>query len=728
MSKTGPERRAPAPARSETFALELLLEKSYDITVITGPDLVIRFASNSITDFLGWSAEELVGRNAASLIHPDNLEQMQRRHAEHMADPSLSGTRQSEARILHKDGRWIWFESRGINAMHLPPPFGGIITHLHEIARQRRAEGRLERALAAVNALVYEWDPSTDDVDRFGGGARFLGLPKADLGIRVQDWAERVHPEDRERVLATIDAARIADTRLELDYRVQRGDGQYTTVWERALTESGRGGDRRVLGLAVDITEQRRVEQELRQSEALVRTVFEAEPQCVKVLDASGRVLLMNSAGLAMLEADSPEQVIGQVASAMVAPEHREAFDALNQRVLAGDGGTGQFEIIGLQGHRRWVEVVAAPMRSDSGDITSIVAVTTDITDRRKSEDWLRLQQKVLETQAEGVVLADASGTIVYANRAFEEMFGFGSRELVGISSVRLTRSPTVVLAAARRVKAGANPIRFEFEGIHKRDGRFRGKAILNSTLIAGEPHWVVVVQDVSEQRELERALIEAASRQQERAGYDLHDGLGQDLTAISLFLRGLQDRVTVGQPGLQDDVEEIRRMVGQAIESTRALARGMSPLAVDEKGLAEAIRGLAVRSREAFDLDVRLRCDLAPDEEPELFVAMQLYRVAQEALTNIARHANASSVRLALRAVGNEISLRIQDDGTGMPEGRAAGDGMGLKIMQYRVNMLGGNLLIRRRRGGGTLVQVTCGSGREAGHSSGGNTLETPG
>jgi PAS domain S-box-containing protein len=117
------------------------------------------------------------------------------------------------------------------------------------------------------------------------------------------------------------------------------------------------------VGTVEDITERKQALERLRESENHLRTIIEAEPECVKLVASDGTLLEMNAAGLAMIEAPSADAVMGQSVYSLIAPEHREAFVALNENVCQGNRGTLEFEIIGLQGTRRWMETHAVPLR-----------------------------------------------------------------------------------------------------------------------------------------------------------------------------------------------------------------------------------------------------------------------------------------------------------------------------------------------------------------------------
>jgi PAS domain S-box-containing protein len=139
-------------------------------------------------------------------------------------------------------------------------------------------------------------------------------------------------------------------------------------------------------GALKDRAESRETEARLLETESRLRTIIQSEPECVKLLDRKGTLVEINPAGLAMIEADSFEQVAHAAVDALVLPAHRPAFVALTERVFAGGSGTLEFEIEGLKGTRRWLETHAVPLRDSQGKVTSLLAITRDISERKKSE------------------------------------------------------------------------------------------------------------------------------------------------------------------------------------------------------------------------------------------------------------------------------------------------------------------------------------------------------
>ena len=171
---------------------------------------------------------------------------------------------------------------------------------------------------------------------------------------------------------------------------------------------------------------------QLQASEAHLRTIIESEPECIKIVDAQGLLQQMNPAGLAMIEADSPAQVIGLDVLGVIAPEYRSAFAAMHQQVLAGESVEMEFEVLGLKGGRRWLATHAVPMQNQ-GEVVQL-AITRDITERKVANEKLMLAASVFTHAREGIMITSAKGLIMDVNAAFTRITGYGRDEVLGQS------------------------------------------------------------------------------------------------------------------------------------------------------------------------------------------------------------------------------------------------------------------------------------------------------
>jgi PAS domain S-box-containing protein len=219
------------------------------------------------------------------------------------------------------------------------------------------------------------------------------------------------------------------------------------------------------------------------------------------------------------------------------------------------------------------------------------------------------------------------------------------------------------------------------------------------------------VAFDITRRRELEREVLgrevlAIAEREQRQIGQELHDSVGQELTGLGLMAQSLAQRL----PEAATEKRVALRLVAEldnVHRQVRELSRGLIPVHVESRGLAAALDDLAARTSAASGISVTAEC---PEwvELPDHPTATQLLRIAQEAVSNALRHGRPRHIRLSLLNKLNGLRLRVEDDGIGLQCGPDQGDGLGIRIMQFRAGVIGGELQISPLLGGGTVVSCT--------------------
>jgi hypothetical protein len=208
--------------------------------------------------------------------------------------------------------------------------------------------------------------------------------------------------------------------------------------------------------------------------------------------------------------------------------------------------------------------------------------------------------------------------------------------------------------------------------------------------------------QEIQERVRLEKELLEAGEREQRRIGHDLHDSLGQHLTATALAGKVLAKKLTDKSVAESTAADRLVALVEEAIELTRKLARSLHPIELEANGLADALQNLAANISKAFNVSCRFKnSGSTVVTTPE--ASTHLYRIAQEAVSNAIRHGHARHVTISLAGSGEQILLTVTDDGTGLATDARAKKGMGLRIMDYRAGMIGATFDIQNLPAGGT-------------------------
>ena len=212
------------------------------------------------------------------------------------------------------------------------------------------------------------------------------------------------------------------------------------------------------------------------------------------------------------------------------------------------------------------------------------------------------------------------------------------------------------------------------------------------------------VIRDLSERKHLEREIISATEREQQRIGQDLHDDLCQFLTGVAFKARTLEQRLADERPREAIVAMEIEEMLEQAIVRARDLAHGLQPVIMQVGGLRAALDELAINTGRVFGVS----CTFVPHVRTAILdevVATHLYRIAQEATRNAVVHGRAKNIAVRLESDNDRVSLSVEDDGVGMRPGAFTGKGLGLQIMNHRARIIGGTLTIQRRDAHGTRI-----------------------
>lgn len=339
-----------------------------------------------------------------------------------------------------------------------------------------------------------------------------------------------------------------------------------------------------------------------------------------------------------------------------------------------------------------------------------------DVTERQRIEQALRenegLLRSIVNTAADAIVTTDERGTIESFNTAAERMFGYSAEEAIGQNVDLLMPAPcreehaehirryvqtreshiigTTRELTARRKDGTTFPIELSVSEIDHYH-RFTG-----------------IIRDISERKAMQQEILNIATEEQRRIGQELHDSTQQDLTGLGLLAQNLSDTLQAKSAPESQLAARLAAGISKANRRMRLLSQGLVPVQVDAQGLMAALSELAKSTTELFGVSCSFKCP-EPVEVHDNLVTTHLFRIAQEAVTNATKHAQADTILLSLAKLNNVMTLQVLDNGIGIDDKRGAHEGLGLKIMAYRAGLIGGRLKVARAEGGGTLVTCTC-------------------
>lgn len=388
-----------------------------------------------------------------------------------------------------------------------------------------------------------------------------------------------------------------------------------------------------------------------------------------------------------------------------------EAADML----LTGKPLRSAYRVIARNGQVIWFHCEAKMIRHENGRPWFIHGVAFDITDLKQTEQALQEERNVvsaiLDTVGALVVVLDSRGKIIRSNRACELISGYSSSAMRGKQFSDLFMSDDEVRSRTIPEILDAAEGKSEYESeLVTAAGERRRIAWSNSSLPAAgiTPACVIATGiDITERKRMEQAVMEISSREQRQIGQDLHDGLGQHLTGIAFMSKVLEQKLSSKNATEETaDAAKIVQLVNEAIHKTRQLSRGLLPVVLETDGLMGSLKVWAGEMEDLFHIPCGFICP-EPVLITELSTATHLYHIAQEAVNNALRHAKPNRILIALEKESGTGTMSVQDDGAGLSPAAVKGNGLGLHIMRYRANIIGGSLDVHALRDGGT--EVVC-------------------
>jgi PAS domain S-box-containing protein len=462
------------------------------------------------------------------------------------------------------------------------------------------------------------------------------------------------------------------------------------------------------------------------------RDITENARDLIWATDLDGRLTYVNEAGARVL-GFAPAEILGRNVDQSIMPHPEEGTPA-EMRAHLGAGATLPPTVLECHTVKgpTWVEMIAYAVRDADGTVIGFRGISRDVTARRQAETALRESEAryrgLVESQDALIYRADLAGKLTFLNEACRGKYGVAHIPLTHLSFLTFVHpddAPQAMAALAavaaggryRRTSRGRTPAGWrwiEWEVCAIADGN----GVV--TEVQGVGHDVTEKRAADEalQRSLDAlrereeqlrlmALRQAAIREEERKrlGFDLHDGVCQELVGIGILIESARQRGVTKEAGTTlTRAQTYLRAVG---EHLRLLARELRPLQLLDLGLGECLRALATGMATA-----QVRITVAgPTEIPRLGeeIEVAVYRVAQEALANAVRHAQARNVALTLATSGEMLALEVRDDGVGFERATLRSAALGLVAMEERAIALGGRLSVQSAPGTGTTVRLEC-------------------
>ena len=723
-------------------------------------------------DFTGQSREEYQGYGWSKAVHPDDAQPTIDAWYKAVAEKR---TFEFEHRVRRRDGEWRDCTIRAVpvfNPDGTVREWVGVHADITDRKQTELAltesEERCQITQRAGNVGIWDWDALAGRT--YWSETMWSIYGEEPNGIDPDDayWSEYLHGSDRERVKLNLQGVLESkdETQFRDEYRIVRKDGSIR--WIEAVAKVSRaedGSPTRMYGVNLDVTSRKEAEERVRLSENQLRLVTNAVPALISYVDSSERYRFVNQKFTDWFGIPTDE-IVGKRVRDIFGSQAYRVIKPKIDAALAGHECTFEtalnYKVVGT----RYVHISYMPDIGVDGTVHGYYGLTHDLTDLKRSQDLLRSSEEriglMMESMVDYAVFSmDSEGRIDSWNKGAEIIFGYKHDEIIGQSSeILFTPEDVADGIHSREMQVARQKGRASDDRWHlRKDGtRFYaigtlmplhvGQALAGYAKIArdltekqrhadelqrahddlerrvverttelNESILALVqemeVRDVAEKQrtELQQRLVTSQETERRRIAHDLHDHLGQLLTALRLKIASLKDFAKDNEE-FATRVERLQEIAQQLDSEVSFLAWELRPTALDDLGLVDAVGAFVNEWSRHYKVPADFYSSGLAHERLDGETETHVYRIAQEALNNIVKHAAAENVTVLLERKNENLILIIEDDGKGFDPGkqRKPGEstkGLGLVGMRERAALVGGNVEIESARGRGTTIFV---------------------
>ncbi len=682
-------------------------------------------ANHNLEKLFGVSSSQLIGQTRNTALPQEVADQ----HRNNDLEVVMSGqaklfeetTEQADGTHTYLTNKFPLFDSN--NNVYA---VCGISTDITERKQTEEALStlteRLDLATHSAQMGIWDWDIQKNQLIWDDQMFMLYGVNKEEFREAYETWLYGIHPDDRDRSNEVSQKAVNGEGEYDTEFRVVWPDG--SVHWLKADGQVFRdetGQAIRMVGLNYDITEQKQTEKMLRQSEQKFSSLFEMSSFATSLSRLPDGVLVDVNKAFEQAFGYTKQEAIGRTSIELgINPDAKG-----RARILAAlkEDGSARNQELALHTKSNEERIFSVNMDlMDIGDQKYILNTTQDITERKQAEEKLHLSQElfsnVFHISPAGITITRiADGKIIDANEAFLDMFEFSREEANGHTSTELnmwTSEERKKLIQAQIASGGLQ--NFELLARSK-SGRLINLLFSSKPMeIGGEACHVTMLIDITERKQAEaelrlsrnrladlsRKLVETHETTQRAIGRELHDQIGQMLTALKLTM----DIMPQLPPELAaKKMAQSGELVNDLLSRVSALSLELRPPMLDDLGIIPALTWHVNRFQDQTGIEVEFKHSGVEGARFSSEIETTAYRAVQEALTNVARHAEATRTQLEVRAANGMLNIQIEDNGKGfnphveMSKHRSSG----LSGMRERAILVGGTFQIESQPGKGT-------------------------
>lgn len=724
---------------SENFYRNLFAN-SLDGVLITDENAIITFSSPSVTSIFGYESHELLGKTTFDFAHPDDVSLAITAFRKELE--GRPGRTFISVRLKNKKDEWIWCIVRGHNLMK-NPSIKGMLVYLYDDTMRKKTERALMESESRFRTQATILHNVTDVIIT------------TDLQHKITSW-NSVIEKITGSLFKDVKGKYLNDV-LKMDYSPYTHH-QVTAIvlthgiWKGEVTFTGSDGEKRqllytasilnnengeqigILEVGRDITARKKAEAQLQESELFYRNMISHSLDGIVMTDVHGKITYCSPSAL-KISGYSLEELMGknlfefvhsgdiQVAlNAFMLEINKESV--LNYILLRLKHADGRWVWCTVRGHNLL----------ENPTFKSLVIYFTDDTKRKEIEDQLRESEfrfrNLIYNLKQGVLLQDETGKMILCNTAALEMLGVTEDQLIGSTSfdprwnvihedgsdfpgethpvpqVIKTRKPVrdVVMGVYRPMTNDRVWLLVNADPVFDTDGIFHN-VICSFTDITEQKRLSqeLIEQEVQKQRQITQATIDGQEKERLEIGKELHDNISQHLTTTRLYLEMVKDKA---QGEVSEMITLSHKNLVSIINEIRSLSQSLVPPTLGDIGLVESIHDLCDSIKKANTIGIDFYCRHFDEQLLPENLKLMLFRVTQEQVNNVIRHANATRLEIRLESDAEFITLSINDNGQGF-DVQNYKKGLGFKNIANRVGLFNGKVDKESSPGSGCTLTV---------------------
>ncbi|MCZ6802174.1 MAG: PAS domain S-box protein, partial [Nitrospirae bacterium] len=725
-----------------------ILNAISDMVLVKGPESRIVWANQAFQNYYGMTNEQLQDLIDAPFNEPRFTQQ-------YLKDDEYVFTRGKilnipEEPVTRHDGTIRYFHTVKSPIFDADGKVFRIVAVCRDITEEKKAQEALRRSEAQLRESeqrlsltldstcsgLWDWNIETGEVFFSPHWIKSLGYTTDEVSYTLDFWKSIIHPDDLSHTMATLARHLEGHTAMyECENRLRMASGGWR--WNRdrgkVVEWNAKGKPVRIVGTDMEITDLKNAREEVKVLQRHEDLVLKSVGDGIYGVDLNGNTTFVNPAAARMIGWDA-QDLIGQPQHEILhhsnpdgSPYPRENCP-IYQAFKDGKIHWMDSEVFWRKDGTSFpVEYTSTPLRGEEGKVIGAVVTFRDIRERKRNEKTIRQTEQRFraiynQTPLGIAILHSISGQIKQNNQRYSDIIGYSQAEMLERNFHDITHPDDLQpeLENMSQLLNGTIPS-FQME---KRLIRKDGKTIwVNLTCV---PLWlqdtdprqhIALVEDITERKQsqiihsrLLRRAIHAEEEERRRIARELHDETGQALTSLLVGLRILQEAKNLRQ--VREQAVKLRKLTGHTIQEVQRMALGLSPSILEDLGLEAAVGRLVRDFRETHAVEAKLNLKGLESQQLPFEVETSMFRIIQEALTNIAKYADAKNVDILIDCRSSSVQIVVKDDGCGFeptPLSPAANDPepLGLHGMRQRANSLGGKFSIESTLGRGTTVYV---------------------